>query len=284
MKDNVYYFRPGDSILKELAKSCNAKVMAKEDFMSDVEKYRGSKILVRGLRDRKVMRLSLEYGIDYYYVETGYFGNIGKYYTDMGGKPIETMGKLYHRIVKNDVQYDKIIKRSNDRFKLVQRTIEARQGVSWNKILKPWKRTGNTILVCPPSAKSALYFNGFDVNEWTRKTVKRVKKNTGKKVRVREKPRSRTDRLVYNTIQSDFDNDVFALVTYNSIAAIEAVLHGVPIFTLGPNAARPMGLKDLSKIDNPIYPDREKWLRHLSYGQFTVPEMSSPKIWRVLNA
>jgi len=283
MKNRSFYFRPGDSILSEFAKSCDAEIMVKKDFMNNIEKYRGSKILVRGLRDRRVMHLALEYGIDYYYVETGYFGNLSKYYTDPKGKPILTTGKLFHRIVKNDVQFDKIIPRPNDRYKLAQKTIYKHQGVDWNKILLPWKKKGGTILICPPSLKSAHYFN-IDAEVWTKKIVKRLKKNTDKEIRVRLKPRVRTLRLTENIIQDDFDNDVFAMVTYNSVAGIEAVMHGIPVFTLGPNASRPMGLKRLSKINDPVYPNREMWMRHLSYGQFTVHEMKSPKIWRILDA
>ena len=72
---------------------------------------------------------------------------------------------------------------------------------------------------------------------------------------------------------------MFALVTYNSVAATESVLFGVPAFVLAPsNAALPVSRSDLSFIEDPYYPDddiRHKWACHLSYGQFHISEIKS---------
>jgi hypothetical protein len=43
-----------------------------------------------------------------------------------------------------------------------------------------------------------------------------------------------------------------------------------------------MGLIDLSLIESPIYPDRDKWLAHLAYCQFSFEEMRSGAAWRML--
>ncbi len=67
------------------------------------------------------------------------------------------------------------------------------------------------------------------------------------------------------------------MVTFNSVAAIESIFHGIPAFTLAPaNAASPVALQDLSQIENPYYADQDKlhaWACHLSYGQFHVSEL-----------
>ena len=80
-----------------------------------------------------------------------------------------------------------------------------------------------------------------------------------------------------DTLQQALDNDVFALVTFNSVAAIESIYHGIPAFTLAPcNAASPVSLQDPSQIENPYYPNDDKlhaWGKHLAYGQFHVSEM-----------
>jgi hypothetical protein len=88
-------------------------------------------------------------------------------------------------------------------------------------------------------------------------------------------------------LQDALNDDIFALVTFNSVAAVESVFHGIPVFTLASsNAAAPVGLRDLSQIENPYYADADKlyaWACHLSYGQFHVNEMKTGKVWEILN-
>jgi hypothetical protein len=64
-----------------------------------------------------------------------------------------------------------------------------------------------------------------------------------------------------------------ALVTYNSNAAVDAVLEGVPVFTTELSAAAPVGLTDLAQIEHPVRPDRRAWCHHLAYGQFSQAEL-----------
>jgi hypothetical protein len=73
-----------------------------------------------------------------------------------------------------------------------------------------------------------------------------------------------------------------ALVTPSSNVAIEAVVAGVPVFVSPSSAAAPVGLTDLSLIEAPVYPDRDKWLAHLAYCQFSLEEMRSGAAWRML--
>jgi hypothetical protein len=79
---------------------------------------------------------------------------------------------------------------------------------------------------------------------------------------------------------------VHAVVTFNSIAATESVLAGVPAFVLAPsNAAIPVSNTNLSKIDNPWYPEREQiydWACHLAYGQFHNSELLDGTALKIL--
>jgi hypothetical protein len=81
-------------------------------------------------------------------------------------------------------------------------------------------------------------------------------------------------------------DDVFALVTYNSIAATESVLHGIPVFVTAPcNAAMPVSSTDINQIDSPYYPDKDKvyaWACHLAYGQFHTQELKDGTALRIL--
>jgi hypothetical protein len=89
-----------------------------------------------------------------------------------------------------------------------------------------------------------------------------------------------------DTMESALDNNVHCLVTYNSVSAVEAVMLGKPAITLGPNAAGAISSQNLNEIDSlrfPSHDERDAWLRHLSYSQFTFEEMSNGTAWSILN-
>ena len=113
-----------------------------------------------------------------------------------------------------------------------------------------------------------------------------IKKYTDRPVVVRERAPQRIDRIKTSTLQEALDDDVFALVTFNSVAATEAIFHGIPAFTPAPaNAASPVSLQDITKINEPYYPDSDKlyaWACHLAYGQFHVSELRSGKAMEIL--
>ena len=83
-------------------------------------------------------------------------------------------------------------------------------------------------------------------------------------------------------IKHALEDDIHCLVTYNSIAATEALMIGKPAITLGPNAAQSICETDLKNIDTPKIPTESKmysFLTHLSYCQFTVQEMKDGLPW-----
>ena len=65
------------------------------------------------------------------------------------------------------------------------------------------------------------------------------------------------------------------MVTHSSNIAVEAAISGIPVFVSSTSACEPIGLTDFSKIESPIYPDREAWLAHLSYSQFYFEEFGA---------
>ena len=90
-------------------------------------------IALRSIAKRKVMRACEEQGRDYYYIDTGYFGN-GKF-------------KTYHRVTKNAMQWlGDTEDRPTDRLD--------RCGVKIAKM-----RKGSKILLCPPSEKAMKYWD-----------------------------------------------------------------------------------------------------------------------------
>src|SRR6056300_859790 len=70
-------------------------------------------ILVRSMAKRKLIQWCLENRHTFYYMDSGYIGNYRGATNPYGWK-------LYHRIVKNDVQHNKIINRPDDRWKRLE--------------------------------------------------------------------------------------------------------------------------------------------------------------------
>ena len=216
-------------------------------------------IVVRGIAKKKVMHKALEDGRDFYYIDTGYFGN--------------EKTKLYHRCVKNGLQFNLPIWKDcpDDRF--IKTGTQIRR-----------KTPGKNILLCPPSQKALSYW-AVDLQEWLENTKKEIAKHTDRPIVVREKQK-RHIRTNDDTIEMALSRDVHCLVTYNSIAAVEALILGKPVFTMGPNAAEPMANTDLKRLENPLMPTVERIRQlccNLAYGQFTPAEMIDGTAWRILN-
>jgi hypothetical protein len=189
--------------------------------------------------------------------------------------PLNPMGwKFWHRIVKNDLQHDQVIHRPPDRFKKLAIPVHR------------WKKGGRKILIAKPDEKPMKFYN-LELEQWLEETIATIKQYTDRPIEVRERVKSRTDRMITNSLKEALDEDVHALVTFNSNAATEAVLYGYPAFTLcSTHAAKSVTEQDLSKIETPYYPDLqqvEAWAHHLAYCQFHVSELKDGSAWRMLN-
>jgi hypothetical protein len=252
-----------DEYINMFAAGCKVEPVSTDDFVYDEST---DPIVLRGILKHKIMKRCWQDGRTFYYMDTGYFGNERTLSNPNGWK-------YFHRIVKNDLQHGEIIPRPDDRFK------------QFNKKFTPWRKAGRKILVAAPDEKPCKFY-GVDKEEWVQQTVETIKKYTDRPVEIRERAPKRIDRIATDTLQQALDKDVFALVTYNSVAAVESVFCGIPAFTMAPaNAASPVCLQDLSKINEPYYADKDKlyaWACHLAYGQFHVNELRTGKARKLL--
>lgn len=229
-----------------------------EDYNYD---FGNKPILIRSMGKRKLIKQCQENNHTFYYMDSGYIGNYKSSINPNGWK-------LWHRIVKNNVQHTNIIDRPDDRWKRLNYSIESR-------------KTGSHILLVTPSEKPCKFY-GINKDKWIKNSLAEIKKHTDRPVIIRDKA-PRQQRII-KTIFDDLKN-CHALVTYQSIAAVESVLYGVPAFTLAPTAADPVCDKDLSLIENPTQQDQDKiykWACHLAYGQFHVNEMKSGLAYNIL--
>jgi len=220
-------------------------------------------VAFRGMTGRKIVNECKRQGRDFYYVDTGYFGNSEK-------------RKKWHRVVKNDMQHSNVrFDLPPDRWAKIQESQAKQfrvQYEGWRKA--PYRRA---ILVVTPSEKPCKYY-GITRDQWVTETLEELRKHTDRPIIIRDK-QLRRDRVGQNGLFSQLEEDnIFAVVTYNSIAATEAIMWGIPAFTGAPGAADMWCEKDLSKIETPKYDDPnqvKKWLNWLGYCQYTTEEMTN---------
>ena len=137
MKNWIFLSKDGqDEYIQKLAESVKGKITSTNDFV-----YEDSKepIVLRGILKYKIMQRCWEDNRDFYYVDTGYFGNNISTENPNGWK-------LWHRIVINNLQHGEIISRPDDRWK------------KFNKTPMPWKKDGKKILVAIPDEKPCKFY------------------------------------------------------------------------------------------------------------------------------
>jgi hypothetical protein len=233
----------------------------------------------RGVAKRKHIQRDWQEKKDFYYLDTGYFGNFMSP-GNPGGR------KLFHRIVKNDLQKHWLENCPSDRWEEICK-IDPRY--QW----RGWKKKGNKILIIVPNRKSCVFY-GYEEGKakdrdpskptWLMNTMETIKKHTDMEIVVREKG-SRSARHTHSIFDA-LDEGIFATVAFNSIAALESVIYGVPSFVTVPCAASPLALTDLSQISTPFYPDEslvQQQCASLAYGQFTGEEIANGTAWKLLN-
>lgn len=225
-------------------------------------------LVVRGVIKKDHVNQCIKDKRDFYYIDTGYVGNFPSVGNPSGKK-------IWHRVVKNENQHSVIRNVPSDRWK---KLVEQDPRLEW----KGWKNYDKKILLVMPNPKACKYYN-VNYDTWVSQTQEQIKKYSDLPVEVRIKG-SRTERNNGYTIHDAFDSGVFATVAFNSIAALESVLYGIPAFVSVPCAASPLANLDLSQLSNPNKPDREliaKQCHNIAYGQFTLEEIEDGTAYRL---
>ena len=147
------------------------------------------------------------------------------------------------------------------------------------KSIKSWKKNGSYILVCPSSSRimSRIEQRNITEKEWINKTVKTLKTYTDRPIIVKKKENNKNMKHYLN-------HNCFACVTYTSMAAIESLQEGIPVFCHPQSTAFPLSVCDLSKIEQPIYPDnRDQLTKTLLLNQFNKEDFLSGLAWNFVN-
>ncbi len=169
----------------------------------------------------------------------------------------------YYRVTRNALQHHGHGRHRKDSLR--------RLGIN----IEPWRKDGEHVVFCPPDQAFTQLF-GFDADVWEKNILSELQRHTRRPIVVRRRGQVGRMRPLAEDLQG-----AWALVTYSSNAAVEAVVRGVPVFCLHECAASAMGLSDLSMIESPAYPDwREQWAANLAANQWTLEEIAAGECWR----
>ena len=192
---------------------------------------------VLGLAD-KMAKGHIERGEDFLYADHAYFKR--------------GWAAGHFRLVRGHVHLRHIVRpRPDDRLKRFGVTIE------------PWRKTGRTVVIIPPSPYIA---STLGLEDWTARMVREVEKHTGRPIKVKHEK----GRLA--AILAEWDT--WAVVCASSVAGVEAALAGYPVFSTPHCPSWPISAGNVEDVDRPNYSEaRHEWACSLAYATWHVEEL-----------
>lgn len=158
--------------------------------------------------------------------------------------------------------------------------------------LKPWRTTGEFILVCGQHDRSLQWQNQPLMKDWFLQVYNDIRKHTDRPIIFRPHPRCRLPNIeqglkhvyrkepkhvkgTYDDFDLDFDN-IWATVNWSSNPGIHSILNGVPAFVSTSSLAYDTAndIDFLHDIESPLMPDRQQWVNDYAWTEYTVDEIS----------
>jgi len=179
--------------------------------------------------------------------------------------------------------------------------------IRWQKIskkmgifLKDYRQSGNHILLCL-QRNGGWSMDGYDVQEWAINTIETLRKFTERPIIIRGHPGDKNARQYLDpnhplcrlkgfsnisfsefgrTLEQDLVN-CWAVINHNSSPVVGAAIEGYPIFVSDPvkSQCREIANLDLSQIENPQLPDRQKWVERISMFHWNFEELQAGEAW-----
>ncbi len=236
----------GNPVIEAFARGTGCRIAFAED---EPEQLRDVPVVWGVLRGSdQILERAKHQGLYFFYIDHAYFAR--------------GHGKTY-RITRNGYEAGPIRVCPSDRVEAL--------GVE----ILPWRRGGREIILCPPTD---YFIQAHGCADWLDTTLAKLRNVTDRPVIVRTKPQPGEAAIPLPQALST----AHALVTHSSNVAIEAACLGTPVFVSPMSAAAPIGLSDVEAIENPVYPDRQPWLAHLAYNQFSFEEIGDGRAWQML--
>lgn len=162
---------------------------------------------------------------------------------------------------------------------------------------RDWQTHGRNILICL-QRDGGWSMGTTPVQRWLDLVVQDIRAVTGRPIVVRPHPGNvnilKTLQIpqvnnIHISQNTDIRNDLLkahATVTYNSSPGVASLLWGVPVWVTDPDPAKSQAGAwanvDLSKIENPLMPDRSIFYHRLAQCHWNQAELLSGAAWRFM--
>lgn len=176
-------------------------------------------------------------------------------------------------------------------------TFDNKRWPLFNIEMKPWKQTGNIIIICGQHDNSNQWKKNPRMTNWIEQQIQEIRKYSQKPILIRPHPRNNFDfdEKKYPHVRikkpqrdwSTYDDTDFkkvlkstwAVVNHSSNPAIESVINGIPVFVSESSLCYDVGNASLTDIEKPAMPARQTWANKLSYTEWTTQEIRDGLPW-----
>lgn len=170
----------------------------------------------------------------------------------------------------------------------------------WEKIkkdlnieLKPWRKTGNHILICL-QRNGGWSMKGIPVVDFFHKTVQEIRKYSDRPIIVRTHPGDKKSliyskeltgnniKLSQNTLLVEDLKNAWSTVIFNSSPSVASSIEGIPCFVLDPEHSQSAEVSNLNlkNIENPEMPERLPWVQKLAQCHWNDEDLISGEAWK----
>jgi hypothetical protein len=143
--------------------------------------------------------------------------------------------------------------------------------------LKPWRTSGDHILVCPN--RSFGVGNQVMPVDWAKTCSERLRRESKRPVRVRVHPGNDAPQ---RPIKADLEG-AWAVVVWSSSVALHSLAAGIPTFIESPYQIV-KGAGASGSVDEPVTPDRRPHFERMAWAQWQIREIESGEPFRRLLA
>tara|TARA_B100000035_G_scaffold314268_1_gene330081 strand:- start:1240 stop:2121 length:882 start_codon:yes stop_codon:yes gene_type:complete len=170
----------------------------------------------------------------------------------------------------------------------------------WKKFhidLKPWKQTGENIIICGQHDTSHQWRNNPPMSKWFDEQITEIRKYTDRPIVIRPHPRNRVtiDVKKYKGVtmveprrdMNTYDDtdlaerlkSAWAVVSHSSNPAMMAVFAGIPVYVSEASLSYEVGNHSFTNINNPAMPDRQQWANRLAHTEWWPDEIQNGLPW-----
>lgn len=173
---------------------------------------------------------------------------------------------------------------------------------NWNNIRKdynmdlaPWRTNGQHILITL-QRPLGWSMRGIDLMKWLKSTVAKIRTHSDRPIVMRWHPGDWKAFPKYQPMLTNYGIEIspqerhitedlkncWAVVCHNSTPSAVAVIEGIPAFITddpGYCQAGTIANTDFARLENPVMPDRDFWIKQLAQCHWSFADLQSGRCW-----